>query len=292
MPLVNTTARLGLLDGCWDVYLDVGTNIGIQIRKLFEPEAYQAAPVQATFTRYFGADAERRRASVCAVGFEPNPLHGPGLDELERRYASLGWRATILRAAASTTNGEANFRVHDSVAARKRHDWGASLVQRDLPAQSRGDSRSAGAAPKRGGAIGSASTTTTTVATVDIAAWLRREVRGRRLPKAPPWATTTTGSALMKLDIEGAEYAVVPRLLSSGALCLFDVVWIEFHGFLTYPVVGARERLVNRTHAFLEHARATGGPCARTRIEALDDESFGWGPLDAVPWPTGRKPKK
>ena len=30
-------------DDCWHVYLDVGTNIGVQIRKLFEPERYPGA---------------------------------------------------------------------------------------------------------------------------------------------------------------------------------------------------------------------------------------------------------
>ena len=121
------SAKLGLLDGCWDVYVDVGSNIGIQIRKLFEPEAFRDAPVQATFSRYFGASAERRR-SVCAVGFEPNPRHAPALDELERRYSALGWRVSIVRGAASDGDGEAHFHVDESVAARKRHDWGASLV--------------------------------------------------------------------------------------------------------------------------------------------------------------------
>ena len=34
---------------------------------------------------------------------------------------------------------------------------------------------------------------------------------------------------IVKLDIEGAEYSVLPRLLTSGALCLVDFFNIEWH---------------------------------------------------------------
>ena len=37
------------LDGCYHVYLDVGFNIGIQIRKLFEPEKYPGAYLHSIF---------------------------------------------------------------------------------------------------------------------------------------------------------------------------------------------------------------------------------------------------
>ena len=63
------------LDGCRFVYLDVGTNIGVQIRKLFEPELYPNAKIHKIFDRYFGDMKQRIRSGVCAVGFEPNPNH-------------------------------------------------------------------------------------------------------------------------------------------------------------------------------------------------------------------------
>ena len=64
-----------MLDGCRYVYLDVGSNIGIQIRKLFEPAKYPEASVHKIFDEYFGNLSHRNRAGVCAVGFEPNPNH-------------------------------------------------------------------------------------------------------------------------------------------------------------------------------------------------------------------------
>ena len=69
-----------MLDGCYHIYLDVGSNIGVQVRKLFEPERYHGAPVHEIFTSQFGSPAKRRMSLnggnyLCAVGFEPNSHH-------------------------------------------------------------------------------------------------------------------------------------------------------------------------------------------------------------------------
>ena len=40
--------------GCDSVYLDVGTNIGVQLRKLYEPHKYPGAPVLRIFDEVFG----------------------------------------------------------------------------------------------------------------------------------------------------------------------------------------------------------------------------------------------
>ena len=34
---------------------------------------------------------------------------------------------------------------------------------------------------------------------------------------------------IIKMDIEGAEYSVLPRLLTSGALCMVDYLNVEWH---------------------------------------------------------------
>ena len=63
---------------CEHIYLDVGTNIGVQIRKLFEPHKYLGAPVYTLFDVSFGAAASGKRCRVCAIGVEPNPRHRAG----------------------------------------------------------------------------------------------------------------------------------------------------------------------------------------------------------------------
>jgi len=79
------------LDGCQRVYLDVGSDVGIQIRKLFEPELYPEAKVLPIFDSRFGPPKERKRdTGLCAVGFEPNPLNQARLLELETAYRKQG----------------------------------------------------------------------------------------------------------------------------------------------------------------------------------------------------------
>jgi len=79
-----------LLDGynCTHVYLDVGTNRGVQIRKLFQPHLYPGAKVLPDFDLEFGPPP--RCPSVCAIGFEPNPRHWDHLDRLQGALRAAG----------------------------------------------------------------------------------------------------------------------------------------------------------------------------------------------------------
>ena len=63
------------LDGCYHVYLDVGTNVGIQIRKLYEPEKYPNASIHKFFDEHFKRNNVSSSRHICAIGFEPNPRH-------------------------------------------------------------------------------------------------------------------------------------------------------------------------------------------------------------------------
>ena len=101
---------------------------------------------------------------------------------------------------------------------------------------------------------------------------------------------------VMKLDVEGSEYTVLPHLALRGALCQIDLLMIEYHARyfdgkaakrvaehsnLTERTSGraALERYIARMHAGLE---LTALACARTRLLLVDDESFLW---DHRPWP-------
>ena len=93
----NPTEKLlhqdNILDGCYHIYIDAGSNIGNSIRKIFEPEKYPNAPLLSTFDNFFGTIENRRSKSmknngnmVCAVGFESNPNHTFHLKMLETAY--------------------------------------------------------------------------------------------------------------------------------------------------------------------------------------------------------------
>ena len=102
------------LDQCYHVYLDVGSNVGIQIRKLFEPSTYPDAAVHSIFNLNFGTFEHRlkegKEKKVCAVGFEPNFQHTADLVKLEKTYSQCGWRIKVYtETAVSDHNGEANF---------------------------------------------------------------------------------------------------------------------------------------------------------------------------------------
>ena len=47
------------LDGCRHVYLDMGTNKGLQIHKLFQPQLFPESGVHAIFDKYFGPYTHR-----------------------------------------------------------------------------------------------------------------------------------------------------------------------------------------------------------------------------------------
>ena len=47
------------LDGCQHVYLDMGTNTGIQIRKLYQPHLFPNASVLPIFDKFFGSIGKR-----------------------------------------------------------------------------------------------------------------------------------------------------------------------------------------------------------------------------------------
>ena len=125
-----------LLDGCYHVYIDVGTNVGIQIRKLFEPEKYPDANVHKVFDTKFGSIKERLRPTidggnmVCAIGFEPNSHHTEKLVEIESAYQECGWRVVIFtESAASDRNGVGRFYTDESYG---NMEWGGGVLPPDI----------------------------------------------------------------------------------------------------------------------------------------------------------------
>ena len=61
---------------CSHAYLDVGSNIGVQLRKLFEPHKYRGASVLPVFDQHFGSEPSAR-CRVCAIGIEVRSQDSP-----------------------------------------------------------------------------------------------------------------------------------------------------------------------------------------------------------------------
>ena len=230
IPSENADSE-NLLDGCYHVYLDVGSNIGIQIRKLFEPEKYPDAYVHAIFNSNFGTIKERRRASlengrvVCAVGFEPNSHHTRYLKEVEYAYNKCGWRVTMMtQTAASDHNGITRFYTDE---AYQKMEWGGGILPPNV-INIAVDNVTNKEKPKF-----------MNVKLVRLSDFLKNIVGKRKLPSPP--SKSFPPKIVMKMDIEGSEVDVMPDLIFSGGLQHINSIMVEWHERL--------EKLQNRKQA-------------------------------------------
>ena len=214
--------KTNFLDGCYHVYLDVGSNIGVQVRKLFEPEKYPDASVHSIFNKYFGSIEERRKAYaenngkiVCAVGFEPNSHHTKYLKEVESSYNKCGWNVKFFtQSAVSDHNGMTQFYSDDDV---NNLEWGGGILAPDI--------NNIAIEPKRHNH---------NVTLIRLSEFLQTVVATRQLPKAPRdigTKNTVYGQpkVVMKMDIEGSEVDVIPDLIFTGGLQFVNSIMVEWH---------------------------------------------------------------
>lgn len=226
--------------GCSSIFLDVGSNRGTHVRKLFEPQKYPGCPYLHVFDQGFGAPATRTRpfseSGLCAFGFEANPRWAATLQDVERAYTAQGWRVKwFAPEAVSNTTGTLPFYKNDGGA---DSDWAFSM--RKLHANSQ----------------------EVPVPEVDLSAFVQE------LHQNSP-----AGYRLMKMDIESAEFVVLPPFLSKQLLCknVIDTITIEWHDrFLKSDASKSQaaelERQVNSPN------KCSSG--ASTIVTPFDDESF------------------
>jgi len=181
-------------DGCRRVYLDMGTNIGVQIRKVYQPDLYPDAPVLPVFLEAFGIN----RSDVCSFGWEANPAHSAYLRTLESSYRAAGWPVTIFNDTA-VSNRDTVLDFFVDKAASRDMEWGSRL----------------------GSPIGPG-TSTVKVKVVDVVHWIEKEIFDREMP---PGAQAPL--IVMKTDIEGHDTTVLASLLLRGTLCKIDVIYGE-----------------------------------------------------------------
>jgi len=238
--------KQNILDGCRHVYLDMGTNIGIQIRKLYEPQLFPDASMLPIFDKYFGPQATRLRAgAVCAVGWEPNPAHTPVLVRLEEAYNRCGWKVKIhTQTGVGSRQQETHYKAIDY--AKKGDGIGGQI--RD-----------------------SAEDGTTRVATTRIAEFINNVVAARRIPKGrgeelPP-------AVIMKLDVEGKEMEVIPDLVLSGALAHIDTLHVDWHLLADWqdPEADRTKRAIE----FFTHLGNRYNISHVAQVDDRDDESYG-----------------
>ena len=257
-------AELLATHACQHVYIDVGSNIGVQLRKLFEPAKYpKAASTHGVYERYFGPVGDARCA-VCAIGIEPNPHHRPKLTNLQRRYRAAGVGALVLYAAASDVDSVAQLALGHADRKDRWEDLGASASEAWAGLRRVGNAKSL-TVPVRALDLGlhlackcssqrCSLSPQVPVRALDLGRvihTIHRLLRDRELARdfelgreqLPPFVQVRaglpalataprarrTGRMVMKLDVEGLEFAILPSLVRSQALCVLDAVRIEWH---------------------------------------------------------------
>ncbi len=111
---------------CKYIYFDLGTNIGVQIRKFFEPTKYPQAKILDFFDENIGL-VDDRRLYGCVFGFEANPKHLNHLHALEKAYRALGWKVRIQNRVVYNDSSEIIPIYTDKE--NRNEDWGAGIQQ-------------------------------------------------------------------------------------------------------------------------------------------------------------------
>ena len=214
------------------------------MRKLFEPEKYPYAPYLASHDKSFGDAGWRRQPSsttgICAVGLEPNPRFAAAHEAIAADYALQGWKVKFLPVAAGDHEGLLSMRT--SAAEDAYSEWGLSAYH-DADAEHE----------------------------------MVKQVRLAPLSNliAQINASAPSGIRLMKMDIEGSEYDVMPDLLKKGMLCqnTIDTLTIEWHS--PSPAYHWTAEQLVRFHEIENlsnnHLCESSTP---TAVQEIDDESY------------------
>ncbi|KAL3798255.1 hypothetical protein HJC23_000169 [Cyclotella cryptica] len=191
-----------LADGCTHVFLDVGSNVGLHVRYLYEPKLYPKAQIARKFFREaLGPESERDNNHICVFSFEPNPSHIARHAEIQRAYASLGWRYLPIHAGVGDADGNLTF-----------YHTGDELGFTTKKSSCRKECR-----PEH-------------VPVIRLGDWTMREVAERQIPESLSTRHNILPKVVMKLDTEMMEYEVLPDLMLSGVLCKYvNNIMGEFH---------------------------------------------------------------
>ena len=216
------------------MYLDLGTNVGIQFRKLYTPDAYPEALIRPSFEKYFGMG---QREDVCAWGWEPNSRHAAVLTKLQAEFHALtpARRVSIFtETAAGVFDGWGVFRTDNDF---KNEEWGGWV-----------DPVPAGQEPPKDA-----------VRVMDVANWIDTNILRRCVSPANVSSTALAPAIVVKIDIEGSDEKVLFAMLHRGVLCAFDFIYVEVH-------------VRNVVVSFLNEGLQARG--CKTKIAVMDDETY------------------
>jgi len=227
----------------------LGSNIGNQVRKVFEPHLFINATLLPTFETYFG-DTNARQNYVCAIGFEPNPHHTTVLNSLQKAYDKCGWKVMFYtETAVAHSSGQVMYFTDQN---EKYFEWGGSIIQSRVAKKPVGVTR-----------------------TIRLADYILQKVVTRKLPYQLGQLDIKP-SVLMKMDIEGSELEVLTDLVATGTLQFIDLTMVEFHPS-SYKKNDSRADFIDglkksvETLTYISHKLRLQSVI---NVSTLDDESY------------------
>merc|ERR1712106_852901 len=197
------------LDGCLHVFVDLGSNRGLQIRKLYESHLFPLAPILPLYERYFGAPETRNLQELCTVAFEPNPQHTDHLKSLAANYSTCGIRVlAFTETGVSEKDAVGNFAADLTF---MEMDIVHGMTARFLPTEQTLDNL------KETHALGGSEVVP--IKMMRVAKFITDVVATRKLPLS---GQVTKPRVVVKCDIEGGELGVVADMVVTGALEVVD----------------------------------------------------------------------
>lgn len=186
---------------CKHFYFDFGTNVGIQTRKLFQPELYPGSGILPYFNMYFGEPSERRiPGAVCAIGVEPNTVHDEALYLLETSYNRQKWFTRFYtRSGVGVSPG---WMLLHSDGDTVNNELGAHLVSDVIKVNVN---------------------TPGAVKILDVVELINSYLNSQMGRSS----NTLNRKIVVKVDIEGMDTTVIHYLNTSGVLCKIDFVYVE-----------------------------------------------------------------
>ena len=177
---------------CQRVFLDLGANIGVNSRFLYEAHKYPQNTEGGGFKMTHKMDEVfgKHRTDVCYVGFEANPNHNDRLTLLAKHFRNRPF--TLLNRAVSIHNTNLTFYNIETSAEKQHKEWGFSEIKRH--SQSRA----------------------VQVQALDFPRWFQTNLRDAQ-------------TIMMKIDIEGSEYELLFSMLAQGLLCKVHTITMEWH---------------------------------------------------------------
>lgn len=92
------------LGNCSEIFIDMGSNRGASVRKLYDVEFCRSAPLQTVFQKTF-----HNRRSVCTLAFEPNAVHHEILTKIKGHFTQKGHHVHVVHAGVSNETKNQQF---------------------------------------------------------------------------------------------------------------------------------------------------------------------------------------